>query len=249
MKTKELPLWFWVLGAAIVASGLSSCAPMPVQSIVKGVAYKYDMIVTVDGITRTGMLVAPRKDTHQISIKAQGDLDLFTYETCHREIDTENASTPIFIGQNHREYSFTYSPSPLIETTGYCPMKLNGFTNDQDGQSSWGFIDFEDPDTVLPAEMQCDGAPPYGSNGVTICQSKQGTIQRITFPAKVVFTPDPGCEIDPKNVSADGKEIVFPIDAGLCVYNFTEVAPLGKQRLHRLTTYGFSQIILHAQGN
>jgi hypothetical protein len=239
---------------------------MPVQSVLKGVAYKYDMLLNVDGIERVGMLVAPRLKSHSVSIKAQGDLDLLAVESCHREIDTENAGTSSFFGiiKNRREFSFTYTPSPLIETTGACPVRINGFTQEEngqsDGQSSWGFIDFDDGDvgdaTVfpgdapahLPALMQCDGAPPYKSNGVTVCQSKQGTLQRISFPSRVIVAPDPGCEIPANAFSDDGKSILFPIARGFCVYRFGEVVPKEKRRYHRLTTYGFEQILLHGGG-
>ncbi len=227
---------------------LSSCAPMPVQKITPGVAYKYDMGMTVDGVTRQGMLVAANKPSHSILIKAQGALDLLAVETCHREIDTENAATSDFFGiKNDREFSFTYTPSPLIETTGFCPVRINGFTQEEnsqaDGQSSWGYIDFEDSDTTLPAKMQCDGEKPYDSHGVTVCQAKFGTLQLITFPARVMVSPDPGCELPP--MAVDGMSVLFPIKRGFCVYRFGEVVSKDKRRYHRLTTYGFEQIIIH----
>lgn len=245
---------------------LSACAPMPVQSVVKGVAYKYDMLLNVDGIQRVGMLVATRIPSHSISIKSQGDLDLLSVESCHRETDTENAGTSSFFGiiKNKREFSFTYTPSPLIETTGACPLRINGFTQEEnsqaDGQTSWGFIDFEDEDDTpenraslnppahMPGLMQCDGKPPYHSNGVTVCESKVGTLQRISFPNRVMVTPDPGCEIPADAFSEDRKSILFPIARGFCVYHFGELVPKENRRYHRLTTHGFEQILLHGGG-
>lgn len=231
-----------VLGA-LAWLALLSCSTMPVQELKKGVAYKYDMEITVDGIKRTGMLVARKLPTHEVTIKSHGDLDLFSVETCHRQIDSENVYTRKFIKKDKRNYSFEYAPSPTIETDGYCPVRLSGLT-EKNGQSSWGFIDFEEPQTTLPALMQCDGAAPFQSNGVTVCQSRWGALQKITFPEKVVVTPDEGCEIP---LPADQKQFLFPVARGFCVYNFTEVAPLAKQRRHRLTTYGFEQILIHGR--
>lgn len=234
----------WLIAIAPATLALLSCSLNPTQPVRSDVAYKYDMLITVDGITRTGMLVATKKPDHTIFVQSQGDLDLFSVETCHRQMDTENAGTAKWYGgYDKRRLSFVYTPSPLIETDGYCPVRLSGLT-EKHGQSSWAFIDFEEPQTVLPAIMQCDGAVPFESNGVTVCQSRWGALQKITFPVKVVVTPPPGCEMVE---SANKREFLFPISKGFCVYNFTEVAPLEKQRRHRLTTYGFEQILLHGR--
>lgn len=228
---------------ALALPALLSCSPMPVQEVKKGTHYKYDMVITVDGIKRVGMLVARKLPSHQITLQAHGDLDLFSVETCHRQMSTENAGTGWWIFRDKRKLEFTYAPSPTIETDGYCPIRLSGLT-EKNGQSSWAFVDFEEPQTTLPALMQCDGAAPFKSNGVTVCQSRWGALQKITFPEKVVVTPTEGCEIP---IPAGQKEFLFPIAKGFCVYNFTEVAPLEKQRRHRLTTYGFEQVLLHGR--
>lgn len=229
--------------AAIIATALSSCAAMPIQALQVGTAYKYDMLLSVNGHTGTGMLVVPKADPYAFDITAQGDLDLFTLESCHREQDTENAFKQVFLAKNHREYAFTYAPSPTIETEGACPVRLAGYT-EKNGQSSWGFVDFEDPETTLPALVQCDGETPYESNGVSVCQSKVGTLQKITFPVRVMVFPDAGCNMP---TPADNRSFFYTISKGFCVYSFVEIAPKDKQHRHRLSTYGFEQIILHGK--
>ena len=231
------------LAPLFILGALFSCATMPIQGVQKGVVYQYDMLLTVDGITRVGMLVAPKASAHSVALKANGDLDLFIFETCHRYRTTENIKTGWWIFADKRNLSFTYTPSPAIETDGYCPARFSGLT-EKNGQSSWGFVDFEDTQTKLPAKMQCDGAPPFSSNGVTVCQSKAGTMQKISFPEKVIVTPAQGCEIE---LDPGQKEFLFTMPKGFCVFNFTEVAPLEKQRRHRLTTHGFEQTILHGR--
>jgi len=223
---------------------LMGCATIPNQQLDPGTFYKRDMQITVNGVTREGVLVAPRKSSYAFDVVAKGDLDLFTFETCHREEEQEDAGTRGIFGiiTNKRETKGTYVPAAPIETTGSCVVRLGGYERTQ-GRHSWAMIDFEDTDATLPAQVLCNGEN-YHSNGVTVCQSKQGLIEQIAFPVETVVKGSDAC---PMPQAPDGKTYQFKMPPRECVYAFTEVAPLGKQRRHRLTTLGYSAILIRGK--
>lgn len=200
--------------------------------------YKRDMIISVNGITGDGVLVVPRNVTYKLHITAQGDLDLFTFTTCHREEIAEDAAnvterSGIFRRTitKKREIKLDYTPTE-IEMEGGCPVFLGGY-EEQKGRHSWGLIDFEGPDATLPATVFCNGKT-IEANGVSVCQSRAGLIQGIIFPEKVFISPDPQCDLGQK----EGTHFKFPIKKGQCVYAFMD-----KQfRVHRFTTLGYEMV-------
>lgn len=200
--------------------------------------YKRDMIVSVNGLNGDGVLVVPRNITYKLHITAQGDLDLFTFTTCHREETAEDAAnvterSGIFRRQitKKREIKLDYSPTK-IEQSGGCPVFLGGF-EEQKGRHSWGLIDFEGPDTVLPATVYCNGKETK-ANGVSICQSREGLIQGIKFEQKVFVSPDAPCDLG----KTSGDYFEFQIRKGTCVYAFMDA----QQRVHRFTTLGYEMV-------
>lgn len=217
----------------------TACAPMPMATTDANTFYKRDMWLSVDGIQREGVLVGARRASHHFDIQAKGKLDLFTLESCHRDISRENAGQSGLFGDK-REVELDYAPVAGLEDTGSCVVRLGGYEK-LGGRNSWGFVDFEDPGTTLPADVKCNGEH-FGSNGVTVCQSKQGLLQQIQFPGPVVVTPSTACPLPP---SQDGRTFLFPIAARECVYNFLEVVKPGTPaRQHRLTTLGYEAILI-----
>lgn len=235
----EVPLMRKTLGILAIFLLTPSCAPMPVQTLDQNKFYKRDMKLTVDGIAREGVLVAPRAASHSFDIEARGKLDLFTMESCHREVSIEDAGDKGWFA-DRRHSHVDYRPVPGMEDTGSCVVRFGGYEQ-SGGRHSWAIIDFEDAETTLPAQMKCNGEN-YGSNGVTICQSKQGLLQQIQFPTPVVVTPTAACPLPP---AADGKTFLFPMPARECVFNFLEVVRPGTPaRQHRLTTIGYESILI-----
>ncbi len=212
---------------------------MPVQEIDKTKFYKRDMLLTIDGTVREGVLVAPRLAQHSFDIKSRGNLDLFTMDSCHRELVIEEAGDKGWFA-DRRHAHVDYRPVRGIEDTGSCLVRFGGFEKAQ-GRHSWAVIDFEDAATTLPAQMKCNGEE-FGSNGVTICQSREGLLQQIQFFGPVIVTPTIAC---PMPVPMDGKTFLFPIPRGECVYNFLEVVKPGlPAREHRLTTVGYNDVLI-----
>lgn len=219
-----------------------SCSQNNFESVSAEVFYKRDMILEVNGVKGEGVVVAPLSPSISFYVIARGDLDLFTFTTCHREETAEDAGN-VSSSQGSwifkrtitkkREVKSTFSPTP-IEAEGGCPILLGGYEQEK-GRHSWGFVDFETPDAVLPATLSCNGSV-IKSKGVSICQARAGLIQSIKFENQVKVSPEPGCELG----KAAGDFFEFPISKGQCVYAFMDA----EAKVHRLTTLGYEQILI-----
>lgn len=224
----------WIGGAVALPLLLSACSNLP-QVLDAASYYKRDMQITVNGLKAEGALVVPRSDSYALDIQAQGVLDLFTLQSCHRETSEENAGQPGIFGDKKR-IQLTYHPVNAIENVSDCPLELGGYEKAQ-GRHSWGFIDFEDPSLTLPAKIKCNGTG-AGAVGVSVCQSRQGLIEQIVFQEKVGLAkqPDPKC---PDLPVSDGMTFQFKMPLGQCIYVFK-----GASGLHRLTTLGYEKILI-----
>lgn len=207
----------------------SSCSTVT-QEIQVGKNYKMDVWIKTKEVDKYGMAVLPKKPEQKITIEAWGKLTLFVFRTCSREIAIENART----GFDKYEALITYKLNE-VEASGACPAEISAY-NDK-GRHSFGFIDFEDESTTLPATVICGGTT-TDFGGVSVCQERQGLIQKIKFPTTVVVSPDPGCAIG----KIEGSEFEFPINAGHCTYAFMERQK--PYRFHRANFYGFSEILI-----
>lgn len=215
---------------------LSSCASQGIQQLNPEIFYKRDMTLNVNGIKGEGTLVIPRYQYYNFDVIAHGDLDLFTLDTCHREIAVSDAGDHGIFG-NKRHVNFNLALDEGIETGSSCPVRMGGYEKIK-GRHSWALVDFEDEEDTLPAEIKCNGVD-YSSNGVTVCQSKEYLLQQIIFEVPVVVSPTAAC---PMPDAPDKKTFTFPIAPKECVYAFTEIAQ--PHRTHRLTTLGYAAILL-----
>lgn len=224
---------------------LTGCSEIPVnQNLNPDTFYRRDMVLEVDGIKGDGTMVAPYKTEHSFKVVSAGDLDLFTLETCHRDWTKERAWKVVTKKrlfwkkkiEKKREVDFTYKPTELEK--GYCPIKLGGYDK-SNGRHSWAFIDFKTPGETLQADVQCNGDQ-YKSTGVSVCQSRKGLKQVITFPVVVQVKPAANCSLG----KVEGKVFKFNIAGGRCVYAFMEKG--GARRVHRLTTLGYESILIRS---
>jgi len=197
------------------------------------------MKLKINGFRADGVLVIPKSARYELEIDAKGKLDLFTFETCHREEISENAGEGgLFGNRKHVERSFI--PNSPLETEGACPVRLGGYERDK-GRHSWAFVDFEDLTATLPAELKCNGNT-TNTRGVSACQSRSGLIQQITFPVKTIVNPETGCSM-PR--PSDLMTYRFNMSPKECVYNFMEQG--APNREHRLTTLGYDGILIREQ--
>jgi hypothetical protein len=205
------------------------------------VVYRYDMMVKIDGKLHEGTAVVPVKGSYQVHVQAAGPLSAFFLRTCAGEEVTPKAWNVegserwlIFKRkiEKKREVIFEHRPTAR-EVESYCPLQLVGL-DEEGGQDSRAMIDFQTPQELLAATVNCNRSE-YESTGVTLCQSKEGSITKISFQEKVTLKPS-SCPID---APTEGNEFEFSMPLGECVFTFEGLG--GK---HRLTTLGYNQVMM-----
>lgn len=215
---------------ALVLFLATGCGSVPLK-LNPTVLYKRDMSISFGGQSYVGTAVLPESQNYQITFETKGKLDLLTITTCHRELTAENLSGGLF-GKNR--YTFNYSPIPGIEDE-YCPIDIGGYEALK-GRHSWGFIDLKTRDVSVSAVLRCNGEI-QNTNGVSLCQSKQGLIQKIEFQEEMAAGNSGFC---PKMKSEDLKHYEFEVGEGVCVYKFKS----RNGEYHRLTSIGYQDIVL-----
>lgn len=207
------------------------------QGIKSGIIYKRDMRVCVDGKCAEGVIAVSKKESYKFEVKSYGNLDLFTFSTCHREDTTQQFSTKKrwYGSKGNRKTEGVYKPAPGLEDQYSCPAYIGGW--DAKGRHSWAFVDFETDDLTLGARLSCNGSQ-RSRKGNSVCQSKAGLYQLIEFdePVSMVIPETDECFIS----NDKAKSFKFMIKKGECVYRFID----DKYNMHRLTTLGYEQIIV-----
>lgn len=216
----------------------TSCA-LPKNAVDTSTLYKLDMVMDINGKVFHGTAAPTRSDSYKIHIYAKGDLDLFTLETCHREEATESAWNVVdkkgFFKRkvtNKREVIFTFKPNDLEKDM--CSVMLGGYEMTK-GRHSWAFIDFQDKARSIYGTSLCNGKI-VGNPSVSVCQSKVGLVQKISFSEDVIGACDDGCGLTKQM----GKEFFIDTAKGYCACLFK--AKDG--RTHRLTTIGYDKILM-----
>lgn len=237
MGEKMKPLAIFPL---LISLFLSSCASFSIPTSSNSnpnAVYKYDLSLTVNGVAYNGVAVIPKAPKYTINIESRTDVDLFTITSCHRD---DSALSVINVNWFHpkRGYTYTYNPVAGLEDQGSCLLRVGAY-NKANGASGFGVLDFQTDMETMPAIVHCNGDM-EPNEGVSVCQSRQGLIEMIEFPVQVQIDAshlDPKCQFS----SADGKKWQFVMPLGECVIAFKEV---GGKRFHRLTTLGFSDIMM-----
>lgn len=211
----------------------ASCSQITTK-IEPGKNYKLDISMSNkpsgDQYFGEGMLVLPKKSLYTILFETESKISLISFRTCSREVIAEDPS----VGLNRKKYQINYSPNE-IERAEACPTVVSAFSDT--GLYSVGYIDYEDDNTTLPAENICGGKVEK-TRGVSVCQERVSSIERIRFDTEVITSPDPGCELQNNR----GKEFTYKIKGNYCIYAFMEVA--SPNRIHRLTTYGYNDVLI-----
>lgn len=205
---------------------------------------KLDMYGTINGYAFEGVGVVPAAKNYDMRIQSDADINLLTVATCHRNFSVEDAIKTGWFETN-RGFEYQWTPAPGIEDTGSCLMRIGSYNKSVGGQNAWAIVDLCTNDMVLPALNECDGAQGQ-SHGCSICQTKNGLIERLVFdtPVKVELKDlTPNCT---GTLSADGKTWEYVMGLGECVQIFAEIAK--PHRMHRHTTEGYNNI-LYRGGN
>lgn len=186
-----------------------------------------------------GVGVLPELDVYHLKIRAKAKLNFFAMSTCHEENTTENPDAGIF--KKDGLIKVTYMPT--MEKGKACPLYISAFN--RKGRHSWGMIVFQDKKYKMKAKLNCNGfASEY--EGVSICQSRNGLIQRVTFdePVKLV-KPVMGAS-DRKepcpSIGEDGqKQYTFKLPNRECIYGFIG---LESKQIHKMYTIGYEDIVV-----
>lgn len=226
-------------------TGCEFTSTTPSQKLSADRLYRRDMVITVNGVTREGVITMPMLEKNVIHVQAAGNLDTFVMANCSGEKvkpKAWNQKTTVKSGlfgwstktiELKKEVEFTYVPTGL-EKLGACPLELTGYS--VDGKHSWGFVDLQTDTFKLQGLITCNGET-RAFEGVEACQSREELYQVLKFDEEVFMSPDQGCELD----KTSGKEFTFQMPKGQCVYRI-EGKTTGK--LGKLTLIGYNNILI-----
>lgn len=190
--------------------------------------YKLDLLIKHDKLERVGMIALPIKKEYELEFEASDKIDVLTFRTCSRELVVENPRVIL----NRKKYKFTYIPNE-IERGESCDAEISVYNANE--MHSVGYIAFSDSLTTLPAKSIC-GQYTELNEGLSVCQERASSMEKIVFGVEVIVSADEGCELEKNR----GKEFDYQVSKGYCLYDFMEVSP--PNRVHRLITYGYEDI-------
>lgn len=188
------------------------------------------MRIDINGKRFYGVAIGKLSDRYEIEVKANGHLDLFTMQSCHRDVPIEGAGENGIFGDK-RKVRLEYEPSGRHEYNRYCALRLSGYEKDR-GRHSWGFIDFQTEAETLMGTVHCNGETSL-SMGVSACQSRSGLQQSVSFTDEIDVESDCDFEVEDTN-------LVYEMRVGECV--FAIMSEGGE--LHRHTSLGYNSIMI-----
>jgi len=167
-----------------------------------------------------GVGVLPHRDSYDIEVTSYGKLNLFTMTTCHREDTSENPDDGIF--RRNGQIKINYKPA--LEKGRACPLYISAYNRKQ--KHAWGILAFDNPRFKLKSKHECNGKK-YPANGVSICHSREGLLQRIEFENEVLqIKPTQGgaekkepCPLLP---TKDNKIFEYKMPSRECIYGFID---------------------------
>ncbi len=227
--------WLILILLSIGCSGLQS-ASVPVLS---PIVNKLDMYGTINGYPFSGVGVVPAAAKYDMRISSNADINLLTVQTCHRNFSAEDVITTGWFN-SRRGFNYVWVPTPGIEDTYSCLIRIGSYNKSVGGQNAWAVVDIASPDLTLPAMNLCDGVQGQ-SHGASICQTKSGLIERLVFESPVVIAAGaltPECR---GTLLPGGKIWEYVMALGECVVRFMEIQK--PHRMHRHTTEGYNNVI------
>lgn len=204
-----------------ILSVLWSCSHSTSFSLEK--LYRKDLVFSHNGTTHKGILVADNESSYHFRLLLPYKPRLVKVHSCHRELVFRNPGKYLDID---------YRPETGIEDAiDPCFLEFASFSEDATNQTA--LIDFHRGEK-LAATLTCNGEKRL-NEGVSICQSRMGLLQRIEFQTPVRAEALEGCtKLDQKKIQT----FILPISPGLCLYYFFD----GKD-YHKLVTIGYDDIV------
>ncbi len=184
--------------------------------------YRADLQITTDAVAFDGVGVTKaRTSPMDIDVVSQINIDRVEVETCARQDVCEHGKpctgnfqidqTWFGAAGNHMVYH--YLPS-TDESTGTCPIYFRIYSKVD--LAAWGFLAFRSAQENLPGHMICNGVP-WSFAGHSMCQTKAGLIQRLTFDQDIEdFDVDKNCGLQ----QLDKRTFLLRPLLGLCTGEF-----------------------------
>ncbi len=206
--------------------------------------YRADLLITVDGVVFDGVGVTSMGDrsTIDIDIQSQVTLDRVEVETDGRQNVCEFGKIcdkdKFFIDQswwgnpgNHMVYRYTPS---VVENDKKVPSSIYFRVYSKRDLAAWGFLALRRNED-LPAKFICNGDG-ITFKGHSVCQTKFGKIQRITFTTDVEdHEADSSCHM----VEVDIKTFEMRPDVDLCTADFYSGG-----HWHKMDLLGYEQSLV-----
>lgn len=202
---------------------LESCASVT-QPLDTSTNYMKDVPFKVNGVSYVGVGVAAKTPSYTIEIDyPYGKINVLTLDSCHRNIKEE---------PNSSKATYYFSPSAL-ELEDSCMLEIGIY--DLKGRDGWILIQFEEDLATLIGLEECNGETLHAL-GISICQSKVGTLQRISFNDPVKYkTSDPSCKLTQNENSYE-----YEVVSGYCYFTFMD----DRGAYHKHTVYGYQGPII-----
>jgi len=186
-----------------------------------------------------GTGVLPHEDVYKLKIISYGKLNFFSLMTCHEEDTSENPDRGIFKKDGVVQIKYR----PTLEKGLACPLYVSAYDRRQ--RHAFGIIAFEHPRYQLKAKVRCNGYTRI-ANGVSICQSRNGLIQEISFEEEVKAAKPitGGAERHgdcPIITSKDNKVFRFKLPLRECIYQFISKE---SRKIHKFYAIGYEDIIV-----
>jgi hypothetical protein len=194
------------------------------QTLTTTTEYMMDVPFIVNGKAFSGVGVAPLASSYKIEIHyPYGKISVLTLSTCHRDIPVQNDGTKAI-------YPFVPSDLELEEN---CELNIGVYN--AKAQDGWAILQFERDDAKLIAQVECNGDK-FFAKGVSLCQSKIGTTQRISFSVPVKVEIDPDCKLT--TISPGVFE--YDVQKGFCFFTFED----NDGNYHEHSIYGYETFII-----
>ena len=202
--------------------------PSTLKTLKPKIKYKRNLKFKINKETFIGVGVPSYNKSYLVTIEAPFPLDFVKIETCHRETIIQNAFYKKRIMKNKKKYQFTYNPIGIERD---CILIISILS--KKGIYHFGQAAFQTKGYGVMADNYCNGSLSR-KEGVSMCQSKKGLIQLIEFESEM--KPRSNCPV----MALEGnKKFRYEVGKGDCVFLF-----LGKDRIHKLITYGYEEVIL-----
>ena len=160
--------------------------------------------------------------------------------TCHRDDTTENPDRGIFRKNGVTKVKYI----PTVEKQKDCPLYISAYNRSQ--KHAFGIFPIRDKRYKLWGTTECNGIVKK-EYGASICQSKAGLLQKITFKEEVrALKPVSGAAMrraDCPSIASktkDNKTFEYILPERECIYGFITK----DKKVHKHYTIGYEDIIV-----